>query len=68
MESITKMLFVLAIAGLTLSACGNGGNTTNNVAATTVGEELEALDKAYADGLLNEKEYKHQRKKILDRK
>ena len=31
-------------------------------------KKVAALEKAYADGLLSEKEYKEQRKKILDRK
>ena len=68
MKSMTKIVCAFAIVGLTLSACGNGGNTTNKVQTTTVGEELEALEVAYAKGLMNEKEYNAQRKKILNNK
>ncbi|SHI98002.1 hypothetical protein SAMN05444000_10495 [Shimia gijangensis] len=68
MRSITKIVCALAIVGMTVSACGNGGNTTNQVQTTTVGQELEALEVAYAKGLLNEKEYEDQRKKILKKK
>ncbi|MEQ9694243.1 hypothetical protein [Shimia sp. SDUM112013] len=68
MESTAKIFAALAVAGLLVSACGNGGNTTNNVTTTTVGEELASLEKAYGEGLLTEKEYEAQRKKILDRK
>ncbi|CUK05895.1 SHOCT domain-containing protein [Shimia thalassica] len=68
MESIAKIAGALAVAGLLLSACGNGGNTTNNVSTTTVGEELASLETAYASGLLTEKEYEAQRKKILEKK
>ena len=67
MKTAIKSLAILALMGMTLSACGNS-TTKNNVTTTTVGEELAALDKAYADGLLNEKEYKQQREKILKRK
>lgn len=65
MKSSAKILVVMLLAGMTLSACGNGGNTTNNVQAVSVGEQLEALEVAYAKGLLTEKEYNDQRKKIL---
>lgn len=68
MKSMSKIVFALAIVGMTLSACGNGGNTTNSMQTTTVGEELEALEVAYAKGLLDEKEYNSQRKKILSKK
>ncbi|SFL46409.1 hypothetical protein [Shimia aestuarii] len=67
MKTVAKSFVVLALMGMTLSACGNS-TTKNNVTTTTVGAELEALDKAYSDGLLNEKEYKQQREKILKRK
>ncbi|PSL20184.1 hypothetical protein [Shimia abyssi] len=67
MKLALKSLLVVAFLGASLSACGNS-TTENTVAATTVGDELAALEKAYADGLLSEKEYKDQREKILDRK
>lgn len=68
MKSIVKIACALAIVGMTVSACGNGGNTTNQVQTTTVGQELEALEAAYAKGLLSEKEYEDQRAKILKKK
>ncbi|WP_299354000.1 SHOCT domain-containing protein [uncultured Shimia sp.] len=68
MKATAKLLMVMVVAGMTLSACGNGGNTTNQVTTTTVGEELEALETAYAKGLLTEDEYEKQRKKILSKK
>ena len=68
MKPITKALFVLVLTGMTLSACGSHSKTTNNVSTTTVGAELEALEKAHNEGLLTEKEYDAQRKKILSKK
>lgn len=65
MNSAAKTLMVLALAGMTLSACGNGGNTTNQMSTQTLGQELADLERAYAGGLLTEKEYNEQRKKLL---
>ncbi len=65
MKTVAKSFMILALMGMTLSACGNGGNTTNNVSTTTLGQELADLDKAYAGGLLTEKEYEDQRKALL---
>lgn len=67
MKTVAKSFMVLTLMGMTLSACGNGGNTTNNVSTTTLGQELADLDKAYAGGLLTEKEYQDQRKALLNK-
>lgn len=67
MKTSMKAILIVTLVGMTAAACGNS-TTENTVAATTVGDELAALEKAYADGLLSEKEYKEQRKKILNRK
>ncbi|SFK83498.1 hypothetical protein [Shimia haliotis] len=64
MKSALKTLIALAFIGMTVSACG-GGTTNNNVQTTTIGQELESLEAAYKQGLLTEKEYEQQRKKIL---
>ncbi|TCL08539.1 hypothetical protein BXY66_0576 [Shimia isoporae] len=64
MNSALKTLIALTLVAMTVSACG-GSKTTNNVQATTVGEELASLDAAYRQGLLTEKEYEQQRRKIL---
>lgn len=67
MKSAFKALLVLVFLGGTLAACG-GGTTNNSVSTTTVGDELAALETAYANDLLTEKEYNAQRKKILAKK
>ena len=62
-----KLLQTLANSGIFLSsACGGGGNSTTTGQTVTIGEQLASLEKAYAEGLVTEKEYKQQRKKILD--
>ncbi len=67
MKTTLKTLMALTLVVMTVSACG-GGNATTNVQAVSVGDQLASLEKAYADGLVTEKEYKDQRKKILDGK
>ena len=66
-----KSLHSLAIITLlvsSLSACGGGGAKVSNQShATTVGQELLDLDKAYQSGLISEKEYDKSRKRILAR-
>lgn len=64
MKSALKTLMALTLVAVTVSACG-GGTTNNNVQTTTVGEELASLETAYKQGLLTDKEYEQQRKKIL---
>ncbi|MBO9475619.1 MULTISPECIES: SHOCT domain-containing protein [unclassified Shimia] len=68
MTSIAKTLISLALVGMTVAACGGGGNSTTTVNAVTIGDQLASLEKAYAEGLVSDKEYKQQREKILDGK
>ncbi len=51
-----------------MSACGNGGNTANNVTTTRLGQELADLGKAYVAGLLTEEEFEGQCKAVLRNK
>ncbi len=67
MKSVTKTLLALTLMALTVSACG-GGTSNTTVQTTTVGEELASLEQAYGQGLMSEKEYKDQRKKIMNKK
>ena len=66
MTSALKTLMALTLVAMTVSACGGGGNSTTTVQTVTIGDQLASLEKAYAEGLVTEKEYKDQRKKILD--
>ncbi len=66
MTSTAKTLMALALVAMTVSACGGGGNSTTTVNAVTIGDQLASLEKAYAEGLVSEKEYKQQREKILE--
>lgn len=53
---------------LTLSACwGGGADVRNSNRATTVGQELIDLQRAYDQGLIDEREYQRLRRRILRR-
>ena len=56
------LLFILTLAG-----CGGGPRLSNEVQSTTKGQELLDLNEARQKGLITEKEYKKQKKKILKR-
>jgi len=67
MKTITQIA-ITALLLSTLSACGGGGaKVSTQTHATTVGQELLDLDKAYKSGLISEKEYNKSRKNILSR-
>ncbi len=67
MKPALKTLMALTLVAMTVTACGSS-KTTNNVQTTTIGEELASLETAYRQGLLTEKEYTDQRKRILNSK
>ena len=61
------VLFSLLIFGAGLAGCGGGGaqlksQTTN----TTTGQELVDIKEAYDKGVITEKEYNDQKKRILE--
>ena len=54
--------------GRVTGACGGGGAKVQTSSTTaTKGQELMDLEKAYKQGIITEKEYKKQKKKILKR-
>lgn len=63
--------FILAMCGLTLilalhtAGCGSRTNQSVGITGATKGQELQDLDEARKKGLLTEKEYEKQRKRIL---
>jgi hypothetical protein len=67
---LTLFALVLALAFLPAGCGGFHGGTSveSDVRATTTGQELLDLEKAKQAGVISEKEYDKQKKKILDRK
>ncbi len=66
---MTLRMFAVA-ATLLLAACGGGGSkveSSNEVRATTTGQELLDLKSALDSGAITQDEYEEQREKILER-
>jgi hypothetical protein len=64
------MMVVLgaAVSSGAFVGCGGGGaDVQTQSVSTTLGQELQDLDKAYKDGIITEKEYKEAKKTILKR-
>ena len=63
-------VFLMAILlAASVAGCGGGGaELKSEVRTTTVGQELTDLKKALDSGVISEKEYETQRKRILERK
>jgi len=60
---ICAVIILLAIVPSFLG-CGGGGAKVQ-ATSTTVGQELMDLEKAYKAGVITEKQYNEQKKKIL---
>lgn len=65
MTSAKILPVVLMLSTLLLTGCGGNTNVTNT--GTTMGQELQDLEEARKEGLINEEEYNRARKSILDR-
>jgi len=69
-----KLFRICALALIVLmsvSFMGCGGTKTDVVSetsTTTLGQELQDLDKAYKDGIITEKEYKKAKEKLIKKK
>jgi len=67
MRTIRLILaIVLLFSTTSFIGCGGGGAKVD-ATGTTVGQELMDLEKAYNEGVITEKQYKEQKKKILKR-
>jgi uncharacterized membrane protein len=70
-ESMNAMKAIMAalgvVAALSISACSGDTDVRTHTNATTVGQELLDLKKAYDTGVITEDEYEHKREEILDR-
>ena len=64
-------LLLIVLMSVNFMACGGGGTKTDVVtetSTTTLGQELQDLDKAYKDGIITEKEYKKAKEKLIKKK
>ncbi len=67
-------ILTLLLAGLmVLNLVGCGGSKTEvkskpTTITTTLGQELQDLDKAYKDGIITEKEYEKAKKALIEKR
>ena len=63
-------LALIVMVSLNFVACGGGTKTdvVTETSTTTLGQELQDLDKAYKDGIISEKEYKKAKEKMIKKK
>ncbi len=66
MKIIRYLLTATMLSTLLLTGCGGGGAKVTSI-NSTMGQELQDLEKAKNKGLVNEKEYERQRKAIMKR-
>ena len=57
-------LFMLIIFGAAMAGCG-GSEYQSQSYTTTLGQELQDLEKAYKDGIITEKQYEDSKKKLI---
>jgi len=60
------LAIVMLFSATSFMGCGGGGAKVD-ATGTTVGQELMDLEKAYKEGVITEKQYNDQKKKILKR-
>ncbi len=64
-------LVLTVILCVTFIACGSGKKETKAgsiTVTTTLGQELQDLDKAYKDGIITEKEYEKAKKALIEKR
>jgi hypothetical protein len=67
--SRTRNVALVAVLALAVAGCwGGGADVRNSNRSTTVGQELIDLQRARDQGVIDEREYERQRKRILRRR
>jgi len=64
-------LVLIAVACVNFAACGGGKTdvkSESSTVTTTLGQELQDLDKAYKDGIITKKEYDKAKKKLIEQR
>lgn len=63
-------LVLIVMVSVNFVACGGGTKTDvrSETSTTTLGQELQDLNKAYQDGIITEKEYEKAKEKLIKKK
>lgn len=62
-------VLILALALALMAGCwGGGADVRNSNRSTTVGQELIDLQRAHEQGLIDDREYQRQRRRVLKRR
>ena len=64
-------LMVILLVCLNFAACGGSKTEVKSeptTVTTTLGQELQDLEKAYKDGIITEKEYEKAKKRLIEQR
>ncbi len=65
------VLAVIVLLCVNFAACGGGKTdvkSESSTVTTTLGQELQDLDKAYKDGIITQKEYEKAKKRLIEQR
>jgi hypothetical protein len=64
-------LVLIVLVSVNFVACGGGKTdvkTESSTITTTLGQELQDLDKAYKDGIITQKEFEKAKKRLIEQR
>ena len=64
-------LVLIVLVSVNAVGCGGGKTDVNSepsTVTTTLGQELQDLEKAYKDGIITEKEYEKAKKALIEKR
>jgi hypothetical protein len=64
-------LLLVVLVSVNIAACGGGKTdvkTESSTITTTLGQELQDLDKAYKDGIITQKEFEKAKKRLIEQR
>lgn len=65
------VLVLIVLVSVNFVACGGGKTDVksgSSTVTTTLGQELQDLDKAYKDGIITQKEYEKAKKRLIEQR